>query len=553
MPVPDVDITAAIVPEVNTPMVLNTVLPRQAVVSDTTTAEGLTQRPAGLTDPTPVLDQLAPVDASVAGQDVGPGGLRSPLTQSAALPSQLAVVLRAAGYTANNVPTNSAPAARSTPASANGTTESVASPITRATGPTAQQAAPLLAPRTAAALSSPAARPAIVPRETPAAPGAAMSTGRADARSAPATGSGATTQQSPVGPAPYRTGGTAHTAIVQPDLSPASQVALAAAALSAFAPTSATSRVDPRSRNGSAGADRDMVSYSERRPVPIDLAPAVNGAPISRLDDTKTLVTVEADGASAATLRAAALYRSLMVQQAGLSVLRPGEGFTTWDGSPLWLSFAGIRKPPVLGVLTVATPGRVQVMRSADGTWLVEHAGGPWRIPSIHRHDAAAGDDQSLSHDILYGVTTTAALHRFETAITALRFASRIAGPTGARAQEAWAMVARTCALAVAQPPRDAQDRALQASISVVLDGRMAPPASTPPLDRGRFVNLAQSGDPTRIAAGLHGLGQTAMDQIRQGRFDGIGPLEALALAVSLGRLTNNPPPIHAIELWRQR
>jgi hypothetical protein len=323
------------------------------------------------------------------------------------------------------------------------------------------------------------------------------------------------------------------------------QPALAVAMLSAFAPTAAAGRVERWSRNGSPGADHDMASYSERRFVPIDLAPLAKETPISRLDDTKTLVTMEAGGASAAALRAAALYRSLMVQRAGLSVLRPGEGFATWDGSPLWLSLAGILKPPALGVLTVATPGRMQVMRAADGVWLVEHAGGPWRVPSAHHHDATAGDDQSLSWDVLYGITTPVP-DRFDTAVMALRFASRM---DGARAQEAWAMVARACALVA---PHDAEERALHASVSIVLDGRVprapADLRTIPPLDRGRFVTLALSGDPARVASGLLGLGRAAVDQVRQGRFDGIGPLEALALAVCLGRLTRGPtvaPSVH--------
>ncbi|HEY1412158.1 MAG TPA: hypothetical protein VGF36_08455, partial [Rhodopila sp.] len=421
------------------------------------------------------------------------------------------------------------------PAPETGATEPATSPIPGSVRPAAQQAATTAAPpvtgsRTATGLSAP---PAVAPR-----------TG------GPTTGSDATTQPPSVSPESHRSGGAAHVAIPQPGMPMGAQAALAAAALSAFAPTAAAGRVDRQSRNSSTAADHDMVSYSERRFVPIDLAPAAKETPISRLDDTKTLVTVEAGGASAAALRAAALYRSLMTQRADLSVLRRGEGFATWDGSPLWLSLAGIRKPPVLGVLTVATPGRVQVMRAIDGAWLVEHVGGPWRVPSVHHHDATANDDQSLSQNVLYGITTLVP-DRFDTAITALRFASSMAGPDGTRAQEAWAMVARTCA----QPPHDAEERALYTSVSIVLGGRLPPapanPRTTPPLDRSRFVTLALSADPARVASGLLGLGRTAIDQIRQGRFDGIGPLEALALAVCLGRLTRGPKPVHVLELER--
>jgi hypothetical protein len=193
------------------------------------------------------------------------------------------------------------------------------------------------------------------------------------------------------------------------------------------------------SRHGddAKNGDRQVMSYAERRMLPIDIAPVSAEVPTWRLDDTQTFVTVGPAGARSAALRAADLYRGLMDRRASLAAIDPGEGFVTWEGSPLWLSLAAIHKPPGLGVLPAASaPGRVQVMRTEDGEWLVEHAGGPWRAPRALRHHAMAGDDEALLLDVLYGVSgaapETAALRRFEAARTALRPAASRGRPQGA-------------------------------------------------------------------------------------------------------------------------
>jgi hypothetical protein len=321
-------------------------------------------------------------------------------------------------------------------------------------------------------------------------------------------------------------------------------------------PVIAGSPILTTSLHDAGGAERDrgqLVSYAEQRPVPIDLAPVSAEVPAWRLDDTQTLVTIGPAGAMSATRQAAGLYRNLMDGGAGLAAIRPGEGFITWEGSPLWLSLAAIRKPAELGVLAASDPGRVQVMRTEHGEWLVEHAGGSWRARRALRHDATAADDESLLLDVLYGVAAGAslatALRRFETARAAVRFAGSVAGPAGCRAQEAWAMVARCCATAAAQPSGDAlpsadeaSARAMQAALSAVVDGLAPAVAAAPfaiaPLARDRFITAALSGDSDRVAAGLRGLGRTVLDRVRRGLIDEIDPVETLALAVCLGRLT---------------
>jgi hypothetical protein len=230
-----------------------------------------------------------------------------------------------------------------------------------------------------------------------------------------------------------------------------------------------------------------------------------------------------------------------------LAAIQPGDGLVTWQGSPLWLSLAGIGKPAALGVLAAAMPGRVQIMRTQDGAWLVEHAGGLWVAPRMLGHEATAGDDEALLLDVLYGVAATlpesAALRRFEAAMAAQRFAGVLPRPAGWRAQEAWATAAR---YAVASGQRDskptAESRALQAVVAAVLDGSAlaaaADPRGFPPVARDRCIAVALSGDAGGLAAALAGLGRFALEQVCRGRIEGIGPLETLGLAVCLGRLT---------------
>jgi len=311
--------------------------------------------------------------------------------------------------------------------------------------------------------------------------------------------------------------------------------------------TSANSR-------GRRSAEGGMIAYAEHRPVLLDVAPVEPQAPSWRLDDTQTLVSIGPGGLASARERAVALYSALMDQGEGLAAVRPGEGFVTWDGSPLWLSLAGIAKPGQFGVLpNVAVPGRVQVLRTVAGEWLVEHAGRPSLPSRPLRHEAASVDDDSLLSDVLYGVTAPRGdsdrSRRFERALSALRFAFGLAPPARWRSAEAWASVARLCAVAAMQvddaltPPAET---ALQAALSVVVSGLApSPPRDAlfvPPLSRERFLKLALSGDAGQIIAALKGLGRSVLDRLRRGVVDDLDRLDTLALAVCLGRLARTIP-----------
>jgi hypothetical protein len=272
---------------------------------------------------------------------------------------------------------------------------------------------------------------------------------------------------------------------------------------------------------GGAASDGELVAYTERRALPIDLAPFAAVVPIWRLDDTQALVAVGAEGARASALRAAELYRAIMDHRVGLAAVGPDEGFVTWEGSPLWLSLAGIEKPAGLGVLAAAAPpARVQVMRTASGEWLVEHSGGLWRAPRTLRHHATADDDEALLLDVLFGVRQAAPdvemLRRYERARAAVRFAGGRRDPVGWRAQEAWAMVARACAAAAMQPDPDrpaAGTGAVQAALAAVVEGAVS---------------------------GLRDRGRSVLERVRRGIIDGIGTVEAVALAACLGRLVRD-------------
>jgi hypothetical protein len=244
----------------------------------------------------------------------------------------------------------------------------------------------------------------------------------------------------------------------------------------------------------------------------------------------------------------------LVAQAEGLAAVRPGEGFVTWDGSPLWLSLAGIAKPGQHGVLpNVGVPGRVQVLRTVAGEWLVEHTGRPSPSSRPLRHEATSVDDDSLLSDVLYGVTAlrgdTDRSRRFERALSALRFAFGLAPPARWRSAEAWASVARLCAVAAMQaddaltPPAET---ALQTALSVVVSGLAPSPPKdalfVPPLSRDGFLKLAMSGDGRQIVTALKGLGRTVLDRLRRGVVDDLDRLDTLALAVCLGRLARTIP-----------
>ncbi len=122
-----------------------------------------------------------------------------------------------------------------------------------------------------------------------------------------------------------------------------------------------------RARAGLRGEDLGFAVHGERRRVLIDVAPATPRAACWRLDDTHALVTVQKGGAGSAALRAAELYHALMAG-GGLGLLNPGEGFSTWEGSPLWLALARIGKP----VVTRRPPARDRAQPSGGAA---DHGG----------------------------------------------------------------------------------------------------------------------------------------------------------------------------------
>jgi hypothetical protein len=274
---------------------------------------------------------------------------------------------------------------------------------------------------------------------------------------------------------------------------------------------------------GQANGDTTFASYGERRRVPVDLAPAVPASAIWQIDDSRTLVSVGGGGAAVAALRAAELYHLLLDQGAGLSVLRPGEGFVTWDGSPLWLSLAGIGKPARLGVLLAETrPARLEVLRLEDGDWFVEHAGGGWLAPRRRRHERMARDDSRFLLDLLYGLDAeTDPGAGFAAAQSQQVLAAGLADRERSwRVREAWAAVARYWARLAAQgQPPGAIVTALTLAANVEADGtllaqlaRGALPAAGITAEMGaalaaslgRLPRTAPRGWPAKIEAGWH-------------------------------------------------
>lgn len=294
-------------------------------------------------------------------------------------------------------------------------------------------------------------------------------------------------------------------------------------------------------RNGWNGPH---VVHEEAVPVAIDLAPAVAEAPCWRIDDTRTLVEIGAAGPQQAAQHAAALYRRLAEGGNALALPEPGEGFSTWEGSPLWLSLAGIDKPARLGVLLSETqPGRVEVLRTREGEWLVSHAGGGWRAPLRHLHPVNAIDSEALLLDVLYGMppepeaavqdmASRTAQQAFHDARTQAARARALPDRHSAwRSQEAWAAVARFWARSCMQ---GGGESGIAEAILTTLPATVADALPGPPL--GRAALLAEAARGVRSALQRYGVGILAM--VRRGSTEGIGPLEGIALAACLGRLS---------------
>jgi hypothetical protein len=262
-------------------------------------------------------------------------------------------------------------------------------------------------------------------------------------------------------------------------------------------PTAARVAVHLEAEKGRASP---CASYAVCEPggtVSLDLEPALV-QPLWRLDDTRYFATIAGEGVLPAIAAAATLHRRLAAHEIGLADLQPGEGFDTWEGSPLWLVLAGIAKPPALGVaLSESQPRRVEVWREMDGGWLVHRDG------VAHRFGSDASDDAALFRCTLFGVTPGTDMHAYARASAAMTRARRARRTVNvaARAEEAWAAVARHAASA---EPDDALLAALFAGSA--------------------WQRLEEFGD-------------TVLSRIASGDPHTIDRADGIALAVRLGRL----------------
>ena len=339
-------------------------------------------------------------------------------------------------------------------------------------------------------------------------------------------------------------------------------------------------RVDLRIRavgvgDGSFREQDRIVTYQEARQVPIDLAPVLPVVPLWRLDDTRALVRVGPAGDQAAASRAACLFRDLMEAGGGLEVLQPGEGFATWEGSPLWLSLAGVAKPSAQGVLMgTSVAARIEVFRDLDGAWEITHAGGDPAVPRATRWPPAAVDSEALLLDALYGVGEPG--DPLFAGVQAARAAAALEGD--ARRKDAQEMLARHGARAAAHlqlaslagdappglmrlfaeqgaaaclrvwhgaaPPLVAAALCTVAGLDWLLSARAAPAPFRPAREAGtNDISLAlRTGDPARVAASFGTVGQRVVAALAAGHTDSIGPLESIAQAMTLARLVGPRP-----------
>lgn len=285
------------------------------------------------------------------------------------------------------------------------------------------------------------------------------------------------------------------------------------------------------------------IVHEMRRPVPIDLTPLDSAVPLWRIDDTRILVDVGPGGSHEAAQRAATLCQALTGDAPDLGLLQAGEGFSTWAGSPLWLALAGIAKPLAMGVLPEARPPRVEFTHTVEGEWLVSHAGDAVGAMQCRLHPRQAVDSEALLQDLLYAMPeepeTNGLDSRAQTSLEAFRAARAwMAAATGLgdrdaslRAMEAWAGVARDCAAVLNCA---GADNTVLSAAHAALAG--AEPDAGPALDRAGFLTLMRRfldrGGGALSRYGLH-----AIEAVRVGEIDGIGPAERTAIAACLGRL----------------
>lgn len=197
------------------------------------------------------------------------------------------------------------------------------------------------------------------------------------------------------------------------------------------------------------------VGHEARRQVKLDLGDAVAG--LWRLDDTHGFAALGTGDVRTATRRAKAVLQRLAAGPGRLDQLAAGEGFATFDGSPLSLALAGVVKPAALGIaLNETDPPRLEVLRTPGADWVVARSGGAYANAPRLRYGALAIDEATLNLHVLFGVPPGAdetppqgqlgehAASGFMQARAKMEQAAWLPSRNdAARARESWAAIAR--------------------------------------------------------------------------------------------------------------
>jgi hypothetical protein len=206
------------------------------------------------------------------------------------------------------------------------------------------------------------------------------------------------------------------------------------------------------------------VEYLRPTRIPVDLTPGPAAAPLpgtlptlSRVEDTRALVTLGPGGVDIAVTEAARLQSRAAAGTLRLEELAPGQGVSTWDGSPLSLRLAGVEKPLSAGVAAgPAAPPRVEVFRDTSGGYAATRPPGN-AVLRTESADAALrgfvafGLDPAAAAGVPPALQPLAAMGRegFEAALAEMervRLAWWLPQSEICRRQEAWAGTARAWA-----------------------------------------------------------------------------------------------------------
>ena len=286
-----------------------------------------------------------------------------------------------------------------------------------------------------------------------------------------------------------------------------------------------------RQKTAHGGSAARVVSYTDRRTIPLDLVPATPQATCWRIDETAALVAVGGTTVDerAAARRATALHSALF-EADPLAALGTGEGLSTWEGSPLWLRLAGIAKPASLGVLPMeAAPCWIEIMRVEPELFSVVLSRGAWLAPRITLHPSGSAFLRALRTDLLYGVPPD------PSGLAALESTARFAPPHAWRAQEAWAALlraqAREASRRLAGVPATPITTAEARLGALLLAGDPIPPAN------GRCDRVTLLAVDDADFAGLLGAyGNFVLARLSEGDMTEFDSLDGLVLAQRLGR-----------------